>query len=66
MLTKLIEQIDEFTKKYCVAADKDKMKADLLDLIQSAVDHGEGKNQTNIAGIAIKAIKGLFGGKDKD
>lgn len=60
MLKDLIGKIDGFVSKYCVAGDKDKMKADLLELIQTAVDHGEGKNQSNVAGIAIKAIKGLF------
>ena len=68
MLADLIKKIDGFVTKYGPGAvggdrDKDKMKSDLLDLIQEAVDHGEGKSQTNYAGIAVKALKGLFGGK---
>jgi hypothetical protein len=68
MLADLYRKIDAFVDKYHApsTADRAKMKSDLLDLIQTAVDHGEGKNQSNVAGIAIKAIKGLFAGKDKD
>jgi hypothetical protein len=64
MLSDLIRKIDAFVAKYCVAGDKDKMKSDLLDLIQESVNHGEDKDQGKIAGIAIKAIKGFFGGKE--
>ena len=63
ILSELVKQIDGFVSKYG-GTQSEKMKADLLDLIQRAVEHGEGKNQTNIAGIAVKAFKGIFGGKD--
>jgi hypothetical protein len=65
MLSELVKKIDAFVVKYG-GNDPAKMKADLLDLVQSAADHGADKNTSNVAGIAIKAIKGLFGGKDKD
>lgn len=62
MLKELFTHVDAFVTKYGGSAP-DKMKADLLELIQRAADHGADKNQGNVAGIAIKAIKGLFGSK---
>ena len=62
MLKDLIAHIDAFVTKYG-GSSPDKLKADLLELVQKAADHGADKNQSNIAGIAIKAMKGLFGGK---
>lgn len=59
MLKDLFTHIDAFVAKYG-GSQTDKMKADLMELIQKAVDHGADKNQGNIAGIAIKAFKGLF------
>ena len=62
MLKELFTHVDAFVTKYGGSVP-DKMKADLLELIQRAADHGADKNQGNVAGIAIKAIKGLFGSK---
>jgi hypothetical protein len=62
MLKELFSHIDAFVQKYGGSAPE-KMRADLLELVQKSVDHGADKNQGNVAGIAIKAIKGLFGGK---
>ena len=59
MLSDLIKKIDAFVSKYGGTAP-DKLKADLLDLIQEAVGHGEDKDQGKIAGIASKLIKGFF------
>lgn len=63
MLADLIKKIDAFVLKYG-GSQPDKMKADLLDLIQSAVEHGEAKDQNKITGIATKIIKSFMGGKD--
>ncbi len=64
MLSELIKHIDGFVAKYG-GTQPDKMKADLLELIQKSVEHGEGKQQSNVAGIAVKALKALIGvGKD--
>lgn len=65
MLSDLVKKIDAFAVKYG-GSNSEKMKSDLWDLIQDAVNHGEDKDQGKIAGIAIKAIKGFFGGKEKD
>ena len=62
MLSDLVKKIEVFISKYG-GTNQEKMKSDLWDLIQEAVNHGEDKDQGKIAGIAIKAIKGLFGGK---
>lgn len=62
MLKELFTHVDAFVAKYG-GQQSEKMKADLLELIQKAADHGADKNQGNVAGIAIKAIKGLFGSK---
>lgn len=59
MLKDLIGQIDAFVTKYGGSAP-DRLKADLLELVQKAADHGADKNQGNVAGIAVKAIKALF------
>jgi len=44
MLADLVRKVDAFVVKYG-GNDPGKLKSDLLDLIQTAVDHGEGKNQ---------------------
>jgi hypothetical protein len=63
MLKELFTHIDAFVTKYGGSAPE-KMKADLMELIQKAADHGADKNQGNVAGIAVKAIKALFGKKE--
>lgn len=63
MLTELVKKIDGFVAKYGGQAP-DKLKADLMDLVQTAVDHGEAKDQNKIVGIAGKLIKSFMGGKE--
>lgn len=60
MFSELVKKVDAFAAKYG-GTSPEKMKAELLDLVQSAVDHGEDKDQGKIAGIVTKAIKGIFG-----
>jgi hypothetical protein len=62
MLVELVKKIDGFVLKYGGTAP-DKMKADLLDLVQTAVEHGEAKDQNKITGIIVKGIKAFMGGK---
>lgn len=66
MLSELVKKIDGFIAKYggYPGLDRDKMKSDLLDLIQSSVEHGEAKDQNKITGIIVKGIKAFMGGKD--
>jgi hypothetical protein len=63
MLMDLIKKVDAFVVKYG-GTQSDKMKGDLLDLIQEAIDHGEAKDQNKISGIIVKGIKAFMGGKD--
>jgi hypothetical protein len=63
MLSELVKKIDAFVLKYG-GSTPDKMKSDLLDLIQTAVEHGEAKDQGKITGIIVKGIKAFMGGKD--
>lgn len=65
MLVDLVKQIDGFVVKYGGTAP-DRLKSDLLELVQKAVDHGEGKEQGKISGIAVKVIKAFMGGGGKD
>lgn len=60
MLTELMKQIDAFTVKY--GSGNPKMKDDLLDLIQKAIDVGADKDQSKISGIVGKVIKTFMGG----
>lgn len=61
----LVKLVNGFCDKYAVAGDKDKMKADILELVQKAIEHGEGKDQTKISGIIVSGIKAFMGrGKD--
>lgn len=66
MFADLVKKIDAFVDKYNApsSADRMKMKSDLLDLIQTAVEHGEAKDQNKITGIVVKGIKAFMGGKD--
>lgn len=61
MLADLVKKIDAFVAKYGGNAP-DKLKSDLLDLVQSAVDHGEQKDQNKISGIIGKVVKSFMGG----
>lgn len=61
MLSDLVKKIDGFVAKYGGNAP-DKLKSDLLDLVQSAVDHGEQKDQNKISGIIGKVVKSFMGG----
>jgi len=63
MFVDLIKQIDALAAKYGGSAP-DKMKSDLLELVQKAIEYGEAKDQNKITGIVVKGIKALLGGKD--
>jgi hypothetical protein len=64
MLSDLVKKIDGFVVKYG-GQNQDKMKSDLLDLVQTAVEHGEAKDQNKITGIIVKGIKAFMGGGGK-
>lgn len=58
----LAKLVDGFVSKYgVVGADRDKLKADLLELVQKGIEHGEGKDQTKISGIIVNGIKAFMG-----
>lgn len=60
MFADLVKKIDVFTAKYG-GSNPDKLKSDLLDLVQSAVDHGEAKDRNKITGILVNGIKAFMG-----
>lgn len=63
-LMELMKEVEKFLSTYAVTgSDKEKMKSDLLDLVQKAVDHGEGKDQNKLTGIISGVVKNFFGGK---
>ena len=65
MLVDLVNRIDKFMYNWGGAAsakDPEKMKADLLELVQKAVEHGEAKDQGKISGILVKAAKAFWPG----
>jgi len=62
MLVDLVERIDHFIDIHGNHDTKIKMKADLLELVQKAVEHGEGKDQNKIVGILVKAAKAFWPG----
>ncbi len=65
MFADLVKKIDVFLERYSKDDPSRKgMKSDLLDLVQSAVEHGEAKDQNKITGIIVKGIKAFMGGKD--
>jgi hypothetical protein len=67
MLTDLMKSVDQFLERYTKDDPSRKgMKEDLMELVQKAVDHGEGKDQGKIVGVATKLIKGFFGSKKDD
>lgn len=65
-LADLMRKVDGFVTKHSVSqsteADRRKMKDDLLDLVQEAIDHGAEKDQNKITGIIVKGIKSFMGG----
>jgi hypothetical protein len=63
MLADLVKKIDTFLERHSRDdASRKGMKSDLLDLIQTAVEHGEAKDQNKISGILVKGIKAFMGG----
>jgi hypothetical protein len=65
MLTDLVKAVDKFVANYgMTGSDKEKMKTDLLDIVQKAIDHGADKDQNKISGILVKGIKAFMGGRD--
>lgn len=63
MFSDLVKEIDQFVMDHGQTGGK-KMKDDLLQLVQKAIEHGEAKDQNKISGIVVKGIKALLGGKD--
>jgi sulfur relay (sulfurtransferase) DsrC/TusE family protein len=57
--SELVKYIDAFCQKYKFEPS---VRADLVDLVQKAIEHGEAKEQNKIAGIAVKALKAFMGG----
>lgn len=65
MLTDLIKSVDQFCERYSRdPASQKGMKDDLMELVEKAINHGADKDQGKIAGIAMKALKGLFSKSD--
>lgn len=65
MLVDLVNRIDKFMYDWGRQAsntDPERMKADLLELVQKAVEHGEGKDQNKIVGILTKVAKTFWPG----
>ncbi len=64
MFSDLVKKIDAFVERYARADASSKgMKSDLLDLVQTAVEHGEAKDKNKITGILVNGIKAFMGGK---
>ncbi len=66
-MIEIVKMIDAFVRKYYASAtenEKDKMKAELLELAQKALDIGAEKDQNKISGLLVKGIKAFMGGKD--
>lgn len=64
MLVDLVNRIDRFIEIHGMSnpSTKGSMKADLLELVQKAVEHGEAKDQGKISGILVKAAKAFWPG----
>lgn len=60
MFASLVKKIDAFAMKYG-GSSPDKLKADLVELVQEAIEHGEQKDQNKITGILVKGIKAFIG-----
>lgn len=63
MFAALVKEIDDFLAKHN-SSGSPKMKADLLELVQKAIEHGEGKDQNKITGIVVNGLKAFLGKKD--
>jgi hypothetical protein len=61
MLVDLVNRIDRFVELHG-GPKPAAVKADLLELVQKAVEHGEGKDQNKIVGILVKAAKAFLPG----
>jgi hypothetical protein len=61
MIVDLVNRIDRFIELYG-GPKAPAMKADLLELVQKAVEHGEAKDQGKISGILVKAAKAFWPG----
>jgi hypothetical protein len=65
MLTDLMKQVDVFVERYSRDdASRKGLKNDLLEIVQKAIELGEGKDQNKISGIIVKGIKAFMGGKE--
>lgn len=65
MLTDLMKQVDTFLERYSKDDPSKKgMRNDLMEIVQKAIDMGEGKDQNKISGIIVKGIKAFMGGKE--
>ena len=63
MLVDLVNRIDRFMETHAkTPGGNSAMKADLLELVQKAVEHGEAKDQGKISGILVKAAKAFWPG----
>lgn len=64
MLVDLVNRIDRFVEVHSKGGQgPERMKADLLELVQKAVELGEGKDQNKIVGILVKAAKAFLPGQ---
>jgi hypothetical protein len=64
MFADLVKKIDVFVERYARPDASSKgFKADLLELVQTAVEHGEAKDKNKITGILVNGIKAFMGGK---
>lgn len=65
MFSKLSERVDIFIAKHSdPGPEAERMKSDLLELVDEAIAHGEQKDQGKISGIIVNGIKALFGKKE--
>ena len=63
MFADLVKHIDQFVSDHGQTGGK-KMRDDLLQLVQKAIEHGEAKDQNKITGIVVGGLKALLGRKD--
>jgi hypothetical protein len=62
MLVDLVNRIDHFIEVHGGQKPQAMFKADLLELVQKAIEHGEAKDQGKISGILVKVAKSFFPG----
>jgi hypothetical protein len=64
-LMELMVEVDKLAERHSKdPAGQKALKSDLLELVQKAIDLGEGKDQNKITGIATGVLKSIFGKKD--